>query len=53
MNKLNEEFLKENVKQSLDNQKSEWKEILNKSEDSTSKKEVEKPIESNFEIEWD
>lgn len=44
---------KENVKQSLDNQKSEWKEILNKSEDSTSKKEVEKPIESNFEIEWD
>lgn len=43
---------KENVKQSLDNQKSEWKEILNKTDDSTPK-EAEKPIESNFEIEWD
>lgn len=43
---------KENVKQSLDNQKLEWKEILNKTDDSTPK-EAEKPIESNFEIEWD
>lgn len=43
---------KENVKQSLDNQKSEWKEILKKNDEQTPK-EPEKPIESNFEIEWD
>lgn len=46
---------KENVKSSLENQKSEWKEILKKNTDNSSSQEEEKKetIESDFQIEWD
>ncbi len=46
---------RENVKTSLDAQKSEWKEIFQKEDekDSQGEKSTGKPVESDFQIEWD
>ena len=44
---------KENVKKGLENQKSEWKDIINNNNEGKDDVQEEKPIESNFQIEWD